>query len=118
MTAAHCIFSENPEDFSVQYGTNEISQDGDYVSKVKRVIIHQGYDGDNKSFVHDIALVQLVDPIVFTAAVQPVELPDYMEFAPGGVRAELIGWGVNDVSIAMPCRRLVMNWELLHLRSL
>lgn len=97
LTAAHCIFSENAEDYSVQYGTNEISRDGDYVAKVKQVIVHQGYD-DNKSFVHDIALVRLAEPIVFNEVVQPVALPDYLEFAPGGVRAELVGWGYNDVS--------------------
>lgn len=99
MTAAHCIFSMNPDDFSVQYGTNVISQSGRYVAQVKRVIVHQGYN-DNKSFVHDIALLQLVDPIEFSAYVQPATLPDYMEFVEGGVKAQLIGWGFNDVSVA------------------
>lgn len=98
LTAAHCIFSTNPADFSVQYGTNEISQTGEFVAQVKRVIMHQGYD-DNKSFAHDIALVQLVEPIVFSAGVvEPALLPDYLEFVEGGLTAQLIGWGFNDVS--------------------
>lgn len=98
LTAAHCIFSQNPADFSVQYGTNEITYGGDFVSKVKRVILHQGYD-DNKSFVHDIALLQLSEPIVFNELVQPAPLPDYLEFVASGVEAELVGWGFNDVSV-------------------
>lgn len=97
MTAAHCIFSSNPEDFSVQYGTNEISQSGRYVTHVKRVIMHQGYD-DKESFLHDIALLQLTEPIEFKENVQPVVLPDYMEFTESGAVAQLIGWGFNDVS--------------------
>lgn len=99
LTAAHCIFSSNPDDFSVQYGTNEISQSGDHIVGVKRVIMHQGYD-DNKSFVHDIALMQLAEPIVFSAVVQPVMLPEYMDLVDGGVTAQLIGWGFNAVSFS------------------
>lgn len=103
MTAAHCIFSTNPNDFSVQYGSNEISQNGDFIAKVKRVILHQGYD-DNKSFVHDIALVQLMEPIVFSAGVvEPVTLPDYLEMVDGGVTAQLIGWGFNEVGPFVIC---------------
>ena len=98
LTAAHCIFSSNPEDFSIQYGTNEISQGGNNIAQVKRIIMHQGYD-DNKSFVHDIALLQLTAAIEFSNVVQPVTLPDYMEFVEGGRVAQLIGWGFNDVSI-------------------
>lgn len=95
MTAAHCIVSQK---MNIQYGTNEISQSGNYVAQVKRSIMHQGYD-DNKSFAHDIALLQLVEPIEFNEAVQPVTLPDYMEFVEGGRVAQLIGWGFNDVSV-------------------
>lgn len=103
LTAAHCIFSDNPADFSVQYGTNEITQSGDFISKVKRVILHQGYD-DNKSFVHDIALLQLAEPIEFNQLVQPATLPDYLEFVSSGVQAELVGWGFNDVSALKLCK--------------
>lgn len=101
MTAAHCMVYDGPADYTVQWGTNEISPNGENVSQVKRVIVHQGYDNVTKSFVHDIALLQLVEPIVFNDRVQAVRLPDYMEMAPGGERAELIGWGLNDVSVVV-----------------
>lgn len=51
MTAAHCLVNRNPADYTVQYGTNEISRDGKYVVAVKQVIVHQGYD-NNDNFVH------------------------------------------------------------------
>lgn len=92
-----CNFSENPEDYSIQYGTNEISRDGPFVSRVQRVIVHQGYDNNN-NFIHDIALIQLEEPVVFSESVQAVTLPDYMELVQDGEIGELLGWGYNDVS--------------------
>lgn len=97
LTAAHCIYSENPEDYSVQYGTNEISRNGDYIVKVKKIVVHQGYDGDN-NFIHDIAVLQLEEPIEFNKNVHPVQIPEYLELTEGGVGAMVVGWGYNDVS--------------------
>lgn len=103
LTAAHCIYSENPEDYSVQYGTNEISRNGDYIVKVKKIVVHQGYDGDN-NFIHDIAVLQLEEPIEFNKNVHPVQIPEYLELTEGGVGAMVVGWGYNDTA------GMLQNW--------
>lgn len=97
LTAAHCIYSPNPADFSVQYGTNEISRDGESIVNVKQIFVHQGYD-ENNYLIHDIAVLQLSKPIKFNENVKAVGLPEYLDFTEGGANAQIIGWGYNDVS--------------------
>lgn len=60
--------------------------------------MHQGYDNNN-NFIHDIALIKLEEPMVFSEYVQAVALPDYMELVSDGEIGQLLGWGYNDVSI-------------------
>ncbi|XP_055691008.1 chymotrypsin-2-like [Lutzomyia longipalpis] len=94
LTAAHCFVSRNPDDYTIQYGTNVISKDGDSVMRIRRIICHDGYD-DNNQFIHDIALIELEQPLEFDAFVDSVRLPSAFVFTQGGQEAQLVGWGLN-----------------------
>uniref|UniRef100_A0A1B0EYK8 Uncharacterized protein n=1 Tax=Phlebotomus papatasi TaxID=29031 RepID=A0A1B0EYK8_PHLPP len=94
LTAAHCFLTRNPDDYTVQYGTHVISKDGDSIMKIRRIICHEGYD-DNNQFIHDIALIELEQPLEFDAFVEAVRLPQAFSYTHGGLEAQLVGWGMN-----------------------
>lgn len=98
LTAAHCFLTRNPDDYTVQYGTHVISKDGDSIMKIRRIICHEGYD-DNNQFIHDIALIELEQPLEFDAFVEAVRLPQAFAYTHGGLEAQLVGWGMNAVSV-------------------
>lgn len=89
LSAAHCSGS------SVEVGTDRLGQ-GRSIT-VSRWIRHEGYNGF--TLEHDIAVLELAEPITFSSKAQPVSLPEPMYEVPGSweVRANLSGFGYDRV---------------------
>uniref|UniRef100_A0A8C8SEL6 Peptidase S1 domain-containing protein n=1 Tax=Pelusios castaneus TaxID=367368 RepID=A0A8C8SEL6_9SAUR len=95
MSAAHCFAQlvANSE-YQVQLGNNWIvseTSNQTLSSSVKQIILHPSYD--NASFFADIALVELENPIAFTAVMSPICLLDASVHVPAGKSCWVTGWG-------------------------
>ncbi|XP_011505140.1 PREDICTED: chymotrypsin-2-like [Ceratosolen solmsi marchali] len=96
LTVAHCFARmEHASDEIVVYaGSNTISSVGDRYYKLTRIHIHPGYTGiinRNESYVHDIAVVTLQDPLTFNSHQNKIDLPT--EDIPIGSIGLVSGWG-------------------------
>lgn len=93
ITAAHCLDGTGAT--SVRLGTSELWSGG-VLKGVVQEIIHPNYD--DESFDEDIALIQLDQPVTFSASIQPIGLVSAAqepELAGDGVLATVTGWGVR-----------------------
>lgn len=112
LTAAHCIpvqyLTEIPKRFRLVLGAHNQQGDGDTYA-VQRIIIHPEWDPN--LFIHDIALVQTVEQIVFSATVRPI--PVSRQFTIAG-RAVTSGWGRTNVSFRMSYLNTSCNYQLLY----
>ncbi|XP_034101669.2 trypsin-1 [Drosophila albomicans] len=94
LTAAHCVRSANPQDVNVQYGSNIIARNATQLAMVQAIFVHPGYEPQNKHF-NDIALLQLQQPLILDALVQPVRLPNAEQMTLANSSVVLAGWGLN-----------------------
>ncbi|XP_075982015.1 trypsin, alkaline C-like [Anticarsia gemmatalis] len=87
LTAAHCFFPPNPEEFRVRVGST-YRHSGGTVFNSDRLIIHPDYRGD-----HDIALLRIAGTFVYSNVVQPAPIagPNYQLLGDEEVWAT--GWG-------------------------
>ncbi|XP_067393897.1 prostasin-like [Emydura macquarii macquarii] len=81
---ASCVTTSNPAVYSVQLGTQagsgSSSPDGQRL--VARIIRHPAYA--HSPSTHDIALIQLAEPVPFTSSIQPICLPEPLHLVPSG----------------------------------
>lgn len=95
LSAAHCDAS------TIEVGTDRWNY-GQKVA-VKRWIKHENYD--DYTLEHDIAVVELAEPLVFGPNIQPVRLPEQGYEVPGSyeVKANLTGFGYEQVCNFLLC---------------
>ncbi|XP_038618233.1 serine protease 33-like [Tachyglossus aculeatus] len=94
LTAAHCVFQEEPSSFSVILGANNldpISTDG-VTHKVKQILVHPKYTG-NVVESSDIALLELSEPVSFTEKIRPICIADASSRPASGTPCWATGWG-------------------------
>ncbi|CAM4678951.1 serine protease 27-like [Lepidochelys kempii] len=94
VSAAHCFdLSVAISAYRVQLGEKRIVSEtpAESFSSVKRIIPHPNYN--SKSFLADIALVELEKPIAFTASISPVCLLNASVYVPSGKPCWVTGWG-------------------------
>ncbi|XP_053686665.1 glandular kallikrein, prostatic-like [Sabethes cyaneus] len=94
MTAATCVAVNTLQ--TVQVGRTNISEEFDVsVFQVERYIRHPEHRGDpTSSYIHDIALLKLVNPLAFSETIQPVKLPKpFFEVDEADPGVTLVGWG-------------------------
>lgn len=96
ITAAHCLKGVGPNNVYVRVGTsNFYSRDEGKNYGAKSVKIHERYD--YKTYINDIALVELKSPIDYPNA-EKIEMVSEDDALQGiedpGVLATLTGWGV------------------------
>ncbi|XP_030418131.1 serine protease 27-like [Gopherus evgoodei] len=94
VSAAHCFAHPVVNSaYRVQLGEKRIfSQTHTQMfSSVKRIILHPNYD--RSTFLADIALVELENPVAFTASISPVCLLDASVRVPDGKPCWVTGWG-------------------------
>lgn len=91
LTAAQCIHSKQPSWFGIAVGSNRKDDDKAELHTIKRIVIHEDYDAFVAPFKHDIALIELDNPLKIT---------DRVKFKPinttlfeGHVDSEAYGFG-------------------------
>nr|XP_025046103.1 LOW QUALITY PROTEIN: serine protease 27-like [Pelodiscus sinensis] len=94
VSAAHCFApSVATSAYRVHLGENQsVPETPTQASlSVKRIVPHPDYNG--VSFFADIALLELENPLAFTAAVHPICLLDAAVRVPAGQPCWVTGWG-------------------------
>ncbi|XP_041699880.2 serine protease 33 [Coregonus clupeaformis] len=94
LSAAHCF--PNPFDvsgYTLYVGRHQLNgfNPNEMSHRVKRIVIPSSYSDPN--FGQDMALVQLQSPVVWSAFVRPICLPDAWTLFPGGLLCYVTGWG-------------------------
>jgi len=90
VTAAHCATS--PSQFKVVVGDHDVTRgDGEQRVSVASWTSHPNYNSNNQD--HDIAIIQLSQPVQFSDSVAPVCLPPSSSTSYDGATATATGWG-------------------------
>merc|ERR1712088_754270 len=90
VTAAHCATS--PSQFKVVVGDHDVTRgDGEQRVSVASWTSHPNYNSNNQD--HDIAIIQLAQPVQFSDSVAPVCLPPSSSSNYDGATATATGWG-------------------------
>ncbi|XP_039301745.1 trypsin isoform X2 [Solenopsis invicta] len=112
LTAAHCIKTKDIKDISVNVGLIDLRKPH-AVHLIKSSYIHQKYNRTN-SWIHDIALLKLKTPLVFSFLVRPVTLPKQNQIIRAGSHAVVSGFGRLSGDSGGP---LVVNGQLVGIVS-
>lgn len=95
VTAAHCLVDTEPRDVVVTAGTNVLGVGGSR-HNVNRVIVNRTYAVTTQD--NDIALIELIEPLVLGATVRPVVLLSAQEETQLLVKDAplvVVGWGAT-----------------------
>ncbi|XP_050812905.1 serine protease 27-like [Gopherus flavomarginatus] len=114
VSAAHCFAqSVASSSYRVQLGENQIFGQSRLHSfaLVKRIILHPSYD--NVTHQANIALVELKNPIAFTATISPVGLLDASVHVPTGDTCWVTGWGKTSPQINSSLAETLQELEVL-----
>ncbi|XP_030418129.1 serine protease 27-like [Gopherus evgoodei] len=114
VSAAQCFDSSvATSSYRVQLGENQIFGQSRLHSfaLVKRIILHPSYD--NVTHQADIALVELKNPIAFTATISPVGLLDASIHVPAGDTCWVTGWGKTSPQINSSLAETLQELEVL-----
>uniref|UniRef100_A0A1B0A9X1 Peptidase S1 domain-containing protein n=1 Tax=Glossina pallidipes TaxID=7398 RepID=A0A1B0A9X1_GLOPL len=90
LTAAHCVMVGDevrpPSSLQIRAGSVDYSEGGKLL-KIKRIVVNENYG----NFVHDLALLELEEPLEFCDKIHPIELAT--EEVPSGGDIIVSGWG-------------------------
>lgn len=93
LTAAHCTFKYNKQDFFVRLGEYSFEMSNETrVRDMSVAEIRQHEDFDESTYDNDISLLKLLQPILFNSYIWPVCMPPNGETLEG-YEAIVIGWG-------------------------
>lgn len=98
LTAAHCIYKQNYEEYLIEYGTTEISDgpNGTRIAFAAQFIVNEDYD--DITIENDIGLIRLATPVEWSVEFR-VRLPLQGQYFQTGTPAVLAGWGRIGVSL-------------------
>ncbi|XP_042880141.1 serine protease filzig-like [Penaeus japonicus] len=103
LTAAHCVFgsfSAGIDRLRVSLGDHDLStknESNHIVGKVKH--IHWNLHYNPHSTIHDIALMELEEPVTFRYGISAVKLPSDLDDLYEGENATVSGWGRYSVRL-------------------
>ncbi|KAJ8665343.1 hypothetical protein QAD02_007005 [Eretmocerus hayati] len=109
VTAAHCV-EDKMSPSSLKYmkiyaGTSRSDTVGQgNVYNVKKITIHPSYRGSSNTYLNDIAIITVNEPIVFNEYQQKVQLPS--KDVQTGVEAVITGWGLTHPSYNQLAKQL------------
>lgn len=90
ITAARCIFWENPNEYILIVGPNRtMTNNNSY--EIDQVVTHPGFKGLDGFLANDLSLIKTRKPIVFNDLVQPIELSSTV--IDENVECQVSGWG-------------------------
>ncbi|KAL3096505.1 hypothetical protein niasHS_004657 [Heterodera schachtii] len=98
LTAAHCFMSFKGEqrenmhkNIFVRLGAYNHSSKQAIQPKLEKVIVHSGYD--ELTFVNDLAIIKLAQPMFFTENVEPICLASSTSEKGPNNNLHIVGWG-------------------------
>lgn len=93
VTAAHCIVDADPEIYTIEYATTEISNgfNGTRIALIERFIPHEDYS--DSLIRNDIGLIKLREPLNTGLHASVVKLAQPGKFYSTGTSATVAGWG-------------------------
>lgn len=103
LSAAQCFYSKRPDWFGISVGTKTKNDNSVDSLNIKRIIVHEEYDEFMAPFKHDIALIELSEPLKFNEKIKAIPINN--TFFEGHVDAMAVGFGGFYVSA---CGNLVM----------
>uniref|UniRef100_F7A018 Transmembrane protease serine n=1 Tax=Monodelphis domestica TaxID=13616 RepID=F7A018_MONDO len=90
VTAAHCfVNAKNPQEWSATFGL--LLSDPKLKRNVKNIIIHEKYH--YPAHDHDIALINLSKPVLYTSTIRKICLPEASYNFPPNSDVIVTGWG-------------------------
>jgi len=108
ITAGHCVVGTNPANLVITAGTNRLTT-ASIRRNVKRILVHKQFVQRNDgSYEHDIALIELFDPLPIGSRIKAIELltPDIeSRVLTEGALLTVTGWGATVVA-GLPVREL------------
>ncbi|XP_050812927.1 serine protease 33-like [Gopherus flavomarginatus] len=113
VSAAHCFSLSLPltgYSFSLGRFQLNIQNANTFTSAVSQVIIHSDYNPS--SFASDIALVRLCTPVLYTAYILPVCLPDHNDSIANGTLCWVTGWGDIRTGESLPAPRTLQEVQV------
>uniref|UniRef100_A0A8C4Y6U4 Serine protease 21 n=1 Tax=Gopherus evgoodei TaxID=1825980 RepID=A0A8C4Y6U4_9SAUR len=113
VSAAHCFSLSLPlTGYSVSLGKFQlnIQNANTFTSAVSQVIIHSDYNPS--SFASDIALVRLCTPVLYTAYILPICLPDRNDSIANGTLCWVTGWGDIRTGESLPAPRTLQEVQV------
>lgn len=83
-------------------GVTQLSQPGFSYQRhtIRSLVRHQHYDGRNN--FHDIAMIELQEPVNCSDYIQPACLPDKRVRISALTQCYISGWGITDVKSESP----------------
>lgn len=91
LTAAQCFHSQQVNWFGITVGTNKKNDETAVVHGIKRILVHESYDAFTAPFKHDIALIELDQPLKFNERVNQISING--TFFEDKVEAITVGFG-------------------------
>ncbi|CAF3846925.1 unnamed protein product [Rotaria magnacalcarata] len=93
ITAAHCVNGTKSKHLLVEFGIHDRYRIEP--SRIARTIkkVYPAYSGKSTRWMHDIALLQLYEPLVFNPFIRPICLSAAQDTVKQGERTLITGWG-------------------------
>ncbi|KAG6923449.1 protease, serine, 8, partial [Chelydra serpentina] len=94
VSAAHCFDRSLPYSwYRLVLGAHELLNPSwnEILAEVQQIIPHPGYNSN--SFVADIALVRVTEPVTATDSIRPISLPGASRQFPVRKKCSVTGWG-------------------------
>ncbi|UJR31118.1 hypothetical protein I4U23_018626 [Adineta vaga] len=95
ITAAHCVNGTNPGNVSAEFGIHDryITEQSRITRKIKRIVVYPSYYGKSTRWMHDIALLELSESLVFNSYIRSICISSIRDFVHVGKRTLVTGWG-------------------------
>ncbi|XP_022814892.1 trypsin CFT-1-like [Spodoptera litura] len=90
LSAAHCFYGDQASQWRVVLGSTWASSGG-RPHQVSQLVLHPQYD--RATLEHDVAIVRLNNPAVYSSTVQPVSIAGANYNLADGTAVTHIGWG-------------------------
>ncbi|CAF2501338.1 unnamed protein product [Rotaria sp. Silwood2] len=95
ITAAHCVNGTHPKNLLAEFGVHDrYRMESSRIARtIKQIVVYPSYSGKSSRWMHDIALLQLSEPIVFNSFIRSICLPSANDTVKHGQRTFVTGWG-------------------------
>ncbi|CAF1119745.1 unnamed protein product [Rotaria sordida] len=95
ITAAHCVNGTHPRSLLAEFGMHDRYriEPSRVARTIKQIVVYPSYSGKSTRWMHDIALLQLSEPLVFNSFIRSICLPSVNDVVKHGERTLITGWG-------------------------